>query len=31
MKFEHKLMTNNFDKTDFIGVKKLLNSSNPIF
>ena len=30
MKFEHKLMTNNFDREDFNGVKKLLNSKNPI-
>ena len=30
MKFEHELMTNNFDKEDFNGVKKLLNSKNPI-
>ena len=30
MKFEHELITNNFDKEDFNGVKKLLNSKNPI-
>ena len=31
MNFSHKLMSNNFEKNDFIRVKKLISQSNPIF
>lgn len=30
MNFSHKLMSNNFEKNDFIRVKKLISQSNPI-
>lgn len=30
MSFSHKLMSNNFEKNDFIRVKKLISQNNPI-
>ena len=30
MSFSHKLMSNNFIKSDFKDVKKLLSKNNPI-
>ena len=30
MKFNHSLMHNNFSKSDFSELKKILNRSNPI-